>query len=238
MFARYSNIALRFSRRRPVSLSLAFGFGSFIGNSVRHSSSSTTFILRQPAPDAPREVPTPLVFVSSSAWDTSSSKGMPQLASLFSARGYTCLEIDLGLEESSADSQELMHKFDSEVSAHVRLAAIPFAPVIIARSGGTLIAQTYISSHPASGLILISPPASNADATSRSLLPAPLPEFNFEPKFPCAILCTEDEAATLADKNRLWQDTSVDKFVVRDEKAVNGQDGFNHIQTWLDDIGV
>ncbi|OCH84285.1 hypothetical protein OBBRIDRAFT_815523 [Obba rivulosa] len=200
-------------------------------------SSSTTYILRTPLPSAPREVPTPLVFVSSSKWDPSSRRGMTAFASLFAERGYTCLEVDLGPPGATADSQELMQSFENELSSHIRLAAIPFAPVIIARSGSTLIAQTYISSHPASGLLLISPPASNTDVPD-SLLTSPLPEFNFEPKFPCAIMCTEDEAKVLAKSHRLWHKPAVDKFVVRDTKAMDGQDGFNHIQNWLDDIGV
>jgi len=78
---------------------------------------------------------------------------------------------------------------------------------------------------------------SNADVTP-ALLSSPLREFDFEPKFPCAIICTEGEAKELADRNRLWRDSAVDKFVLRDAQAVDGQEGFNHIQNWLDEIGV
>ena len=52
---------------------------------------------------------------------------------------------------------ELTRRY-TELASHIRLLAIPFAPVIVARAGGTLIAQTYVSSHPASALLLISPP--------------------------------------------------------------------------------
>lgn len=120
---------------------------------------------------------------------------------------------------------------------------IPFAPVIFARGPGALIAQTYISSHPASGLLLISPPVSNdqlrdsSKAQGQTLLPTTLPEFDFEPKFPCAILCTQQETTALAE-NRLWKDDNVDKLVTRDEQAIDGQQGFVKIEQWLDEVGV
>ncbi len=123
----------------------------------------------------------------------------------------------------------------TELASHIRLLAIPFAPVIVARAGGTLIAQTYISSHPASALLLISPPPSNTAASQ--LLPTPLPEFNFEPKFPCAIMCTESEHATLEKDNRLWPDPNVDKMVVRDDAAFAEQEGLVKVEQWLDELG-
>jgi len=133
------------------------------------------------------------------------------------------------------------------LSSHVRLASIPFPPVIVARGSGALIAQTYISSHPASGLLLISPPSSNAvlctppvsSTTDHPvvLLPTPLREFDFEPKFPCAILCGEEEIAIMS-KNRLWMDKGVQKLLVRDQAVLDGQEGFAKIEQWLDEIGV
>lgn len=206
---------------------------------LRYSTAAgpTAYLLRQPSPSAPREVPTPLVFVSASQWDDSSAEGMRKFAGLFSERGYTCLEIDLALPEDRSSSDTMMQHFEAELASHVRLAAIPFAPVIIARSAGTLIAQTYISSHPASGLILISPPATNAAVSSSGLLPSPIPEFNFETKFPLTILCAEEEKDRLAE-NRLWNDDNVDKLVVKDQAAINGQEGRMKIETWLGEIGV
>lgn len=120
---------------------------------------------------------------------------------------------------------------------------IPFAPVIFARGPGALIAQTYISSHPASGLLLVSPPVSNDklrssfESQGQTLLPTTLPEFDFEPKFPCAILCTQQEAVDLAG-NRLWKDDNVDKLLTQDEQAMDGQEGFVKIEQWLDEVGV
>lgn len=86
-------------------------------------------------------------------------------------------------------------------------------------------------------MLLISPPPHNA-ALSSSLLPTPLREFDFEPRFPCSILCTEEETALLAKENRLWKDPEVDKIIVEDASAIDGRDGLVKIEQWLDEIGV
>jgi hypothetical protein len=48
-----------------------------------------------------------------------------------------------------------------ELRAHIRLLSIPFAPVVVSRGAGTLIAQAFVESNPASGLVLVDPPVSN-----------------------------------------------------------------------------
>ncbi|KAI0941870.1 hypothetical protein AcW1_009766 [Taiwanofungus camphoratus] len=210
-----------------------------VGFHVSTRNASTAYVLRTPPPSAPREVPTPLVFVSASSWDPKSQTGMRTLASMFSEQGYTCLEVDLAHPEKATTSDALMHHFESDLVSHIRLTAIPFPPVIIARASGALIAQTYISSHPASGLLLVSPPPSNKAVSdfSPSLLPTPLAEFDFEPKFPCAIVCAEREKEWLKE-NRLWKDGGVDKLIVKDKSEIGGQEVFVRIGQWLDDIGV
>ena len=129
----------------------------------------------------------------------------------------------------------------TELASHIRLLAIPFAPVIIARAAGALIAQTYISSYPASALLLISPPPSNAALAAsipgQSLLPTALPEFDFEPRFPVAVLATEDERSVLEKESRLWRDPGVDKMVVGRETGLTGQEGLARIEEWLDELG-
>ena len=127
----------------------------------------------------------------------------------------------------------------AELASHIRLLAIPFAPVIVARAAGTLIAQTYISSFPASALLLISPPPSNSAlaASDRSLLPTTLPDFDFEPRFPLAVMATEKERPALEKDSRLWKDPDVDKLVVEDEAALTGQEGLVKVEQWLDELG-
>ncbi|KAI0821827.1 hypothetical protein BC628DRAFT_1328650 [Trametes gibbosa] len=233
----YSQAFRKLSVRARPHVVTAFSLGGLFLNTTRNSSTSTAYLLRTPPSSAPREVPTPLVFVSSSSWDPKSCTGMSTLASWYAARGYTCLEIDLGKPQDVSTSEALMGRYETELASHIRMLAIPFAPVIVSRAGGTLIAQTYISSHPATALLLISPPPSNA-AVSQTLLPTPISEFNFEPKFPCAIMYTEKEAEQLARGHRLWEDPGVDKIAVGSEQALVGQEGMVKIEQWLDDLGI
>jgi pimeloyl-ACP methyl ester carboxylesterase len=107
--------------------------------------------------------------------------------------------------------------------------------VIIARSMGSLIAQTFVSSHPASGLVLISPPSSNSADSVKALLPSPLPEFDFEPRFPISLVSTEEESDMLRKSNRLAQDADVDVLSVQN---VDSQEAFVRIEQWLDEVGI
>lgn len=92
------------ARARP-QLTLAFGLGGLF------SFSSTAYLIRTPPSTAPRQVPTPLVFLSSRAWDPHSAAGMRAFAAMFAERGYTCLEIDLARPEPIHTSQQLMKHF-------------------------------------------------------------------------------------------------------------------------------
>ncbi|GBE83976.1 hypothetical protein SCP_0510350 [Sparassis crispa] len=162
---------------------------------------------------------------------------MTEFASMLAERGFTCLEVDLAPpKDRQSNADTLMHYFGTELSSHIRLCAIPFPPVIFARSFGSLIAQTYISSYPASGLLLISPPVSN-EAVPSALLPSSLREFDFEPKFPCGILYAQGEMKRL-EHNRLWRDPNVDRLMVKDTGAIDGREGQAKIEQWLDEIGV
>ncbi|EUC62062.1 hypothetical protein RSOL_412530 [Rhizoctonia solani AG-3 Rhs1AP] len=71
-------------------------FGLFLnGQATRSVSSSTKYMLRNPSPSAPREVPRPLVILSAEQWDANSKDGMQDFAAMYAERGYTTLEIDL-----------------------------------------------------------------------------------------------------------------------------------------------
>lgn len=92
----------------------------------------------------------------------------------------------------------------------------------------------YISSNPATGLVLISPIPTNA-ALPKTLLPTKLKEFDYEPKFPIAILATPKEMTRFRKESRLGEDPGVDMLTVED---VDSQQAFVEIQKWLDDIGI
>jgi hypothetical protein len=120
--------------------------------------------------------------------------------------------------------------------------AIPFAPVIIAAEHSTLLSQSYISSHSASGLVLLSPPSSTAVATKGTA--DSLPEFTFEPHFPVLVVAPDSQAKHFASQNRLVRDYG-DKGVGRGGKGVSFETVPNvyseqtrtAIERWMDRCG-
>lgn len=83
--------------------------------------------------------------------------------------------------------------------------------------------------------MLISPPSSNSADSVKTLLPTALPEFDFEPKFPIALMCTTEESEVLKESSRLAQDSDVDVLSVQD---VDSQEAFVRIEQWLDEVGI
>lgn len=90
---------------------------------------SSSFVrIRLPPASAPREAPTPLVFVSSESWDEESTSGysasclishsvliltyrMSFLAQILShGKGFTCIENDLTIPDTSKNDSNLMMK--------------------------------------------------------------------------------------------------------------------------------
>ncbi|KAG5726114.1 hypothetical protein E4T56_gene1294 [Termitomyces sp. T112] len=192
-------------------------------------------ITRSPPASAPRLAPTPLVFVSANDWDASSSNGVTYFSSMLAEKGYTCLQIDLRFPHGPIrDSEELMTALSTNLHDEIRLSIMPFPPIIFARSLSCLIAQTYVSSHPASGLFLISPPLSNA-SVSEAILPSKLPEFNFEAKFPIAMMAPDKEMQLLRAQHRFGNDPGVDMMPVADLESSHA---LATIEEWLDLVGV
>ncbi|KAJ3567367.1 hypothetical protein NP233_g6412 [Leucocoprinus birnbaumii] len=203
----------------------------------------SSYILRSPPKTAPRESPTPLIFVSAKSWDVDSGRGMDLISSMLAETGFTCLQTDLGLPDpqTRSNSTSMMNWFEGELRSAVRLSMIPFPPIIFGRSAGCLIAQTYISSNPATGLVLLSPPANNTELGSvqahdnSPILPTPLGEFDFEPYFPIMVMATSERMKVLKGLNRLAKNPEVDKFTVN---TLEGQQAYSDIQNWLDKLGV
>ena len=115
----------------------------------------------------------------------------------------------------------------------IRSSMIPFPPVIIAEGYAALVAQTYISSHPASGLILIDPPVTNKDVP-KSIISETLPEFTYEPKFPIAVIAEEDRLTQFQSKGHRLADSPYVDFLHRDKAS----GAFRHIDDWLDRLGI
>lgn len=122
----------------------------------------------------------------------------------------------------------------ADLTSHIRLTAIPFPPVIIARAGTCIIAQSYIESNPAYALVLIEPPISNSSCIPE-LLPTPVDEFTFEPKFPIAVISSSDKIKGSRIVHEGEREGWVSVLKVRD---LAGSSTLMDIERWMDSIGV
>jgi len=140
-----------------------------------------------------------------------------------------------------------------------------YPPIIIAIASATLFAQTYISSYPAASMVLISPPTStqghfhpdscglsfsspaSSSASINSLhrhgagfpLPTPLPEFNYEPRFPILLLGDSRNRARMLSNHRLLKGAHESTFVSSAFlEALEEEQVFTEITTWLDELGL
>ncbi|CAE6436486.1 unnamed protein product [Rhizoctonia solani] len=222
---------------KPLAYS-AFGL-FYNGQATRSASSSTKYMLRNPSPSAPREVPRPLVILSAEQWDANSKDGMQDFAAMYAERGYTTLEIDLAPPPPGDQCSLGIHRLArlmiyTDLASHVRLAAIPFPPVIIARAGACIIAQSYVESNPAYALALIEPPVSNSSCVP-NLLPTPIKEFAFEPRFPIAMVSASNKIREHRIVREGEREGWVDILEVNDLK---GSGALIDIEKWMDSIGV
>lgn len=156
------------------------------------------------------------------------------LSSMLSEKGFTCLEIDLVYPKKS-ESAELMTHFEDELRQHIRLSSLIFPPVIFSRSLGSLIAQTYVSSNPAAGMVLIDPPATTAFCQKVGALPTPLKEFDYEPHFPIAVVNAPIQMRKFQEQSRFGASEDIDWLVV--ESLENGG-MVATVEQWLDEVGV
>lgn len=102
----------------------------------------------------------------------------------------------------------------SELQEQIRSSPSPFPPLLCAYGLNCLVAQTYVSSHPLSGLLLVDPPMTIAQAMEqredlRRRLKDETEEFNYEPYFPVAILTSRRRAEEL-EQHRLRTEFSED----------------------------
>ncbi|TDL16609.1 hypothetical protein BD410DRAFT_816684 [Rickenella mellea] len=191
---------------------------------------------------APREVPTPLVFLSTNALDRSSAKSLHELASSLTRQGFSSLELDLSLSsptQTLRTSEEVLQNAASELREAITTSPSPFPPVLVARGLASLVAQTYISSYPASALLLIDPPASPktyplSSSEARKFLPTKVKDFDFEPRFPVALIATpdSDSSSTSLTEHRLVS-AGADVFLAKREEDV-----MSLLENWLDELGV
>lgn len=129
----------------------------------------------------------------------------------------------------------------SDLSRLISSGGSPFPPVLFASSLSTLVAETYVSSHPLQGLFLHAPALPLAlPSSSVSTLPTILKsDFTYEPNFPLAVMAHVQKEL---ERGRLWdefgegedEDDRLVEFIVgrRDDE------GFEKALEWMDASGI
>ncbi|KAG2175055.1 hypothetical protein INT43_006117 [Umbelopsis isabellina] len=121
-----------------------------------------------------------------------------------------------------------------------------FPPVIIANGVCTNVAERYIESHPATGLVLVDP--ATADKIAQMALQElhtsnyAMDECTYEPQFPILLIHDNQETST---PHRLQMDPNVDKVVlasgVNPNEYIDGKvwkDAYQSTVNWLDEMGM
>jgi hypothetical protein len=109
---------------------------------------------------------------------------------MFAEKGYTGIEIDITAPSSAEETtKSVLDSMTTMLASQIRLMAIPFAPIIISSgAASTMLTQNYISSHPASGLVLVNPlEGKEADEM-----------FDYEPSFPILVVNGGNKGGRLA----------------------------------------
>ncbi|CEQ40376.1 SPOSA6832_02012 [Sporobolomyces salmonicolor] len=115
--------------------------------------------------------------------------------------------------------------------------ASPFPPLLFTSSASSLLAETYVSSHPLSGLCLHSPLAApHAHKRLPAVFPTPLGEFNYEPLFPIAVVQPpggEQPCRLLEEFGEEDEDALVQRIV-----AGRDEEGWQKVMDWMDENGL
>ena len=164
---------------------------------------------------------------------------------MLNEKGFITLVLDITVSCASTPT-EMLHRYTQgelirlqglpcyaltrpfiELRSQVKYAMNPFAPVFIARSKSCLVTQNYISSYPASGLFLVSPPLPTEGCE----------EFTYEPEFPIAIMDTPERIEEQKKTNRLCKEGNPYVDIIPVEE-LEGQPLLNAVDNWLDELGV
>ncbi|GAC95406.1 hypothetical protein PHSY_002981 [Pseudozyma hubeiensis SY62] len=252
MMLRFTSIATSGLRRAVSASSGASNFSCRNPlNRIYHRRLKSTLEVVPASASAPREVPTPILFLSASKWTSSppASQAFRDWIHHFTSQGYSSLLLDLDPDTPLADikdSSQLMEVFEKDAIETLREAGQtpPFPPVMISRGPACLIAQTYVSSRPLTALQLIDPPINNAYLRKDhpELLPGELEEFDFEATFPVRVVWSRAELARQEEKSVPWYDVhriehereeeadeSLDRYTFVEEK-----EGAEMTQDWLE----
>ncbi|EGG12158.1 uncharacterized protein MELLADRAFT_102117 [Melampsora larici-populina 98AG31] len=152
----------------------------------------------------------------------------------FNQQGYSTVTIYLPSQISNETPIDTHHLSKLERDLQIQLSgqATSFFPPLLFSKGRLecLLAQTYVSSNPLSGLVLISPPTEDSAS------------FDFEPRFPTLIMSTASQTSqSLAPDHRLLKDypDEVDHLeIVGGDSNMTDQTAFEKVKEWMDNNGL
>ncbi|GAA5928776.1 uncharacterized protein JCM15063_003964 [Sporobolomyces koalae] len=190
----------------------------------------------------PRSLALPLCFVSVRGWDASDSAGWHDWIERFSSKGYSSLVLDLDPQAATAQaktSKSVLSALEQELVSLLRDPATssPFPPLVFASSTASILAETYVSSHPLSGLVLDQPvPAPLARTRIPRAFPTDVDEFDYEPFFPVAVISRDGQDSL----HRLVTDFGGpdEDSLVRTIVAERDEHGWQQIMEWMDEHGL
>jgi hypothetical protein len=135
---------------------------------------------------------------------------------------------------SSSTADQLSKRPD--LTSLIKESNNPFPPLLISSNLSTLLSQTYVSSHPLSGLILYSPtPALVAHSLHPTLFKTALEEFTYEPNFAVGVMSEEGiEEGRLMD---ICREEEGDGWV-SGLKGGLGREGAEVVCEFMDDNGL
>ncbi|TDL16607.1 hypothetical protein BD410DRAFT_844268 [Rickenella mellea] len=158
-----------------------------------------------------------------------------KFASSLTHQGFSSLELDLALSPPTQTLRTSEDVLENATSA-ITTGPSPFPPVFIPRGLASLVSQTYISSHPATAVLRIDPPASkfavnpfSSPEIQRSLQ-TNVKEFDFESCFPVSLISTPDSSSNSLVENGLVL-AGADVFL-----AKRKEDVMRSLESWLDEL--
>ncbi|KAJ2961707.1 hypothetical protein NQZ79_g3055 [Umbelopsis isabellina] len=195
---------------------------------------------------ASRKLPTPLVLLEGLGTPKDAWKGTWQ--EKFSELGYTSTAVYLraettGMEQSLGDVVRALSK---DLAKCIKKDLSFFPPVIIANGVCTNVAERYIESHPATGLVLVEPATAEKIAQmALQELPSSnyaMDECTYEPQFPILLIHDNQETSM---PHRLQADPNVDRVAldsgVNPNDYIDGKawkDAYQSTVDWLDEMGM
>lgn len=196
------------------------------------------------SPEAAREAPTPVVFLTSTALGDSPGRFKPYI-DVFSENGFECLVVDINPDDATLpkdDSLKLLEALENDLVSTLRNAS-PFPPTMITSQLTSLLGEQYASSHPLSALVLIDPPLSvdQAHTQNSHIFPTKWPEYDFEATFPIVIAWTKSNAHVFRDGLHRIEEQQCIELLDSDRLVLDAatEEQGHQLLTWLsDELGM